>query len=222
MTYEHFQDVVAPYISRDKIILDAGCGKAGINDLEPYRLRNKLCLGLDASFKALQIRTCFDFKIQGVIEQLPFRENSIDAVISHLVFEHLKTPELAIQEFSRILKNGGAVIITTNSIFHPVMFLSYLLPLKIRDWIKKHFLLIHDDSFPTYYRFNSLARIEKIMARYGFARCFATYSSSLYSGEKRSSIDRILSKLFNLYNQITTIKWLRQFSMNIVVHYAKI
>ncbi len=37
-------------------VLDAGCGKWGINDDEPFRLKNKLSIGLDASFEALRER----------------------------------------------------------------------------------------------------------------------------------------------------------------------
>jgi SAM-dependent methyltransferase len=221
LTDEYFQQEAASYIAPDKILLDAGCGKWGITDDELYRLKNKLSIGLDASFDALKSRTCFDHFIQGMIEAQPFRDERFDVILSYLVFEHLEDPESAIREFHRILKQGGGVVITTNSIFNPVMLLSHLLPIKARDWIKRQLLLIHDDSFPTYYRFNSLGRIQKVMIQRGFEKLFATYSSTPYSGEQSSSFNRALSKVFIFWDRVTDFKWLQRFKMNLVVHYIK-
>ncbi len=45
--------------------------------------------------------------VQGVCEQLPFKSNSFDAVISLAVLEHLKDPFMAAREMVRVLKPGG-------------------------------------------------------------------------------------------------------------------
>lgn len=44
-----------------------------------------------------------------VAEQLPFKENSFDAVISCAVLEHLKDPFLAAREMVRVTKPGGII-----------------------------------------------------------------------------------------------------------------
>lgn len=41
------------------------------------------------------------------ITEIPVKDASFDAVICTEVFEHLVNPELAVKEFSRILKSGG-------------------------------------------------------------------------------------------------------------------
>lgn len=41
------------------------------------------------------------------ITEIPVEDASFDAVICTEVFEHLVNPELAVKEFSRILKSGG-------------------------------------------------------------------------------------------------------------------
>lgn len=45
--------------------------------------------------------------VRGVGERLPFKDESIDAVISLAVLEHVKDPFLCASEISRILKPGG-------------------------------------------------------------------------------------------------------------------
>lgn len=58
------------------------------------------------------------FPLEGVdvvadVHDLPFRDNSADAVISEFMFEHLKNPRLAVSEILRVLKPGGMVYIST-------------------------------------------------------------------------------------------------------------
>jgi ubiquinone/menaquinone biosynthesis C-methylase UbiE len=43
---------------------------------------------------------------------LPFTHASFDVVICSEVLEHLPDPELAVIEFDRVLKTGGALILT--------------------------------------------------------------------------------------------------------------
>ncbi len=47
------------------------------------------------------------------ITDIPVENNSFDAVICTEVLEHIPRPDMAIKEFSRILKSGGALYITT-------------------------------------------------------------------------------------------------------------
>jgi SAM-dependent methyltransferase len=46
----------------------------------------------------------------GVGEQLPFKDNVFDAVISNVVLEHVKYPWLCAEEIMRVLKPGGDLI----------------------------------------------------------------------------------------------------------------
>jgi SAM-dependent methyltransferase len=45
----------------------------------------------------------------GSIYQLPFPDNSFDAVFAHALFEHLGEPEEAFQEVRRVLRPGGII-----------------------------------------------------------------------------------------------------------------
>ncbi len=76
----------------DDMVLDAGAGYRAdyypnvINfEIEPYESTDVL----------------------GVGEELPFKDNSIDAVISSAVLEHVKDPFRCAKEITRVLKPGG-------------------------------------------------------------------------------------------------------------------
>jgi len=47
------------------------------------------------------------------VHALPFRDNSIDAVIAEFLLEHLKNPRAAVQEMARVLKTGGVLYAST-------------------------------------------------------------------------------------------------------------
>ena len=99
-------------------ILDAGCG-SGKYTL-PLRMRGYDVTGIDVSTKALGMartsstKHCLDGEfIAGNICNLPFPDNSFDAVLCYGVLQHLlsRERELAVSEFRRILSKGGQLFI---------------------------------------------------------------------------------------------------------------
>ncbi len=50
-------------------------------------------------------------KVIADVYNLPFEDNSADAVIAESLLEHLRSPELAIKEMRRVLKPGGLLYI---------------------------------------------------------------------------------------------------------------
>jgi SAM-dependent methyltransferase len=66
------------------------------------------------------------------IHQLPFKDNSIDAVMSVAVLEHVREPALVLKEVHRVLKPGGRVfsVIPFMQPFHasPHDYQRYTLP----------------------------------------------------------------------------------------------
>lgn len=46
------------------------------------------------------------------IIDMPLEDNSIDTILCSEVFEHLKNPFLALKEFSRVIKQGGKLLLT--------------------------------------------------------------------------------------------------------------
>ena len=61
------------------------------------------------------------------MQNLPYRDNSFDFVISDQVIEHLEDPKKAIEDSYRVLNKGGIAIHTTISTFALRIFGVFLL-----------------------------------------------------------------------------------------------
>lgn len=96
-----------------KKVLDLGCGTGR---LFPFLVESgKNLTGLDISSKMIEKARKKYPKIESIIgdsENLPFKDNSFDIVISAFVVVHLKNIEKTFSEVYRVLKNGGAFIVT--------------------------------------------------------------------------------------------------------------
>lgn len=76
---------------------------------------SKLILDCDCGFRKRTYANviCFDIvdyistDVIGVGEQLPFRDNSFDVVMSYAVLEHVTDPQRCMNEMHRVLKPGG-------------------------------------------------------------------------------------------------------------------
>ncbi|WP_457641900.1 class I SAM-dependent methyltransferase [Persephonella sp.] len=96
------------------IFVDVGTGTGEvvkkINQVYP----DTKVVGIDVAFKMLKTASkktgSRDLFIQASAYQMPFKNNSVDAVLSSLVFRHLDD-EKAVSEFNRILKDGGCISI---------------------------------------------------------------------------------------------------------------
>jgi len=83
-------------IGNDKIILNLGSGMK--------KVRNDV---INVDFYPFQ-----NVDVVADISNLPFVDNSVDAVINEFVLEHVKNPEVIVREIYRILKLGGILYIT--------------------------------------------------------------------------------------------------------------
>ena len=68
------------------------------------------------------------------ITNIPVKDRSFDNIMCIEVFEHIPEPRLAIKEFSRILKNGGKLIITA-----PFCSLTHFAPYYYANGYSKYF-----------------------------------------------------------------------------------
>lgn len=81
---------------------------------QPYRplLANRI-----ARYVALDVLSTPLVDVLGSGEQLPFKSDSFDLVISTSVFEYIPDPRRAALEIHRVLKPGGALMVSVASIF---------------------------------------------------------------------------------------------------------
>lgn len=93
-------------------LLDAPAGEGALSQ----RLRqshNVIPVDIDEKYFRL---TGLPFKRVDLNKPLPFDGSSFDYVVSIEGIEHLENPFLCIREFSRVLKAGGSLILTTPNI----------------------------------------------------------------------------------------------------------
>jgi len=116
---EIFSELIETMNLKDKIIADIGCGTGRhwrkIFDQEPKRL-----IGFDVSEGMLKmLKEKFPMAETHHLknDQLKELENeSCDIIFSTLTIAHIENAEKALQEWNRILRSGGEIIITD---FHP-------------------------------------------------------------------------------------------------------
>lgn len=89
-------------------VLDIGCGT------KPYReLIEQNCeayIGLDKTSSPHGLKNA---DVVGDAQNLPFRDESFDWVVSFQVMEHLAEPQIFLSEAFRVLKRDGYMLITT-------------------------------------------------------------------------------------------------------------
>ena len=105
--------------------LDAGCGTGTLSRL----LSERGCIvhGVDASPAMVEIAkemasrntrsSDMTFEVIETIEELPFPDRFFDGVLCASVIEYLDHPEICLQEFSRVLKKGGLVLVSVPNRF---------------------------------------------------------------------------------------------------------
>jgi|WetSurMetagenome_2_1015567.scaffolds.fasta_scaffold16146_3 SAM-dependent methyltransferase len=105
-------------------ILDAGAGEGALSDA--LRRRGYRVVACDVSpsrFRASGV-PCIRADLAAC---LPFADASFDGVVSSEVLEHLENPHHLAREYARILRPGGAFVLTTPNILNVYSRLHFLL-----------------------------------------------------------------------------------------------
>ena len=149
-----------------ELVLDAGCGE----DTSLGRREHKLerLVGIDPLQEAVAANPAVRHRTQGVLEYLPFDNNTFSGIYCDSVFEHIEDPALVVREFFRVLKPGGRVIINTNSVFNPFMFPNKFLSKHQREWVKRTAHIQSEGTFRAPYRINTKRRLTRYLKQAGF------------------------------------------------------
>lgn len=95
------------------IILDACCGDGYLGS---RYLTTHQIIGFDCETEAVSFCTREYTQGRYVLASaydLPFADNSMDAIILSMAIEHFHEPAKAVNELGRILRRGGIIIVTT-------------------------------------------------------------------------------------------------------------
>lgn len=152
--------ILKPYVSGR--VLDAGCGDGFITNAISKLPSVTEVRGVDISKKAILVaKSKYPHIIfeAGQATDLPFESNYFDIITAIELIEHVYDTELMFKEFSRVLKKGGHLIITTTDF----------------NLLKKVVIALFfwDRYFhPTnpHIRFYTKKSLEKMLVRFGFER----------------------------------------------------
>ncbi len=134
--------LLSPYLS-NSIILDLGCGQLPyIGSFPENNVRE--FYGVDLSLESLKIARR-NFKgafplilVRYGVKNIPFRDASVDMVVSSEVLEHLDYPHHYLREIYRVMKRGGYLSLSTpcaSMYWYPHNLL--YMAIKPVGWVKK-------------------------------------------------------------------------------------
>jgi ubiquinone/menaquinone biosynthesis C-methylase UbiE len=150
------------------VALDAGCGRT--TRLRDYRDRIGRLVGVDVDDDAGRANPYVDEYVHADLDEaLPFEDRSFDLVYANFVVEHLARPSYTFEEWLRVLKPDGAVVLLTSNRASPLMGAADRLPHGLRLSIKRRGAGVDErDVYPTRYLANTPPRLEQAAAAAGF------------------------------------------------------
>lgn len=104
--WDKFFDEKIKEIAKEKNIIDIGGGfrfQKGLKKYEPFFKKS--------NYRVLDIEAKYGPDIVGDIHNLPFQNESIDAIICKAVLEHVHSPQKAVNEMRRVLKKQSKCLV---------------------------------------------------------------------------------------------------------------
>lgn len=166
---EMFRDVILNYVNRQTVLLDLGAGSGRIKHMN-FRGVVKIAAGIDLDDRVLANPQLDESKVCAG-ECIDYPDDYFDLVISDNVVEHLDDPVSVFKEVHRVLKKSGLLLFKTPNAWHYVALVSRITPLSFHKYYNSLRGRIHSETFPVYYKANSLGRIRKIANEVGFDLC---------------------------------------------------
>jgi ubiquinone/menaquinone biosynthesis C-methylase UbiE len=93
------------FIDPTSVVVELGCGVGPLSSIHPRYV------GLDFSFAALKKFVTEAIHLQGDMQALPFKDESVDFIFSWVALEHVPHPERVLAELERVLKVDGVALL---------------------------------------------------------------------------------------------------------------
>lgn len=164
--------------------LDVGCGKwlfspSNIRLAEILSQRAGFVVGVDSSDN-IDNNPFVHERVKCLIEDYE-TEHLFDLVTLRMVVEHIANPTRLVESLSRLVKQGGIVIVFTVNLWSPSAMVSKLLPFKLHYPIKRILWKEEEekDTFPTFYQLNTRKQLRTFFREDVFEERLFTYLDEL-------------------------------------------
>lgn len=151
--YKEFRSIMGEGIV--KVVLDVGTGNGVLHYKFGFDEAYMFCgvdimMGLLKQFK----NKAGTYPIQAMGEELSFRNNTIDLIVCTESLEHFVSPESGIKEFSRVLSQGGHLILSVPNAtrirnLNPFHLFTNFIGLVVDDVLLKK--VVHENTFMNVY-----------------------------------------------------------------------
>ena len=176
--------LIEQYLPEGGVAVDLGCGSGTM--VKQLSARAATAIGVDVdrgSFAKHTDLTIVDDDARDIdrlpgallaqrsIYDVPVGDATVDFVTSRWVFEHIADPAAALREIFRILKPGGVALLVVPNRLHPGVFLSSLMPLRLKQIFLRSSSGVEEDLvMPTFYRINTERDLDRQFAAARFER----------------------------------------------------
>ena len=211
------RDLIRKYLRPGQRLLDAGCGRYLKFCKELSGTARVVGIDLESTLETDNQNA--PFGVRGDLGRLPFASENFDMVISRSVVEHLEDPLRAFQEFRRVLRPGGKVVIVTPNKYDYVSLIAAITPYRLhRRLVSRIFQSSEDDVFPTRYRANTLSTMRKAMNAAGFVE---KELGTINHYPAYLTFSPILFRLGVLYGRLTSLELFRGLRASILCVFEK-
>lgn len=163
--YRIYEARIETLMQPDSTILDAGCGR-NVPTLRQYQGRARRLIGVDlVEFRDVPpgIET-----YQTDLGNLPLKDAEVDLIFAQSVFEHLVDPDTVYRELFRVLRPGGAIVFLTANMWDYGTLVARMIPNRLHAKIvAKVEGRAEEDTFPTAYKTNTRADVERLACSNG-------------------------------------------------------
>jgi ubiquinone/menaquinone biosynthesis C-methylase UbiE len=193
--------------------LDLGCGHQflpdWVQDASPTDVLDGITtVGIDLDLDAIRKHPDLKQRVIADIEHLPVASDTFDLVTANMVIEHVRQPELLFREVSRVMASGGSFLVHTPNVTGYTTRLARCVPSILRPAVAR---ILHDrheeDVYPTHYRANSIAELERVALRCGLTVSELATVNSSAQFFKIPVVGRLEERLLQFLAQRRMSRW---------------
>lgn len=161
-----FRERILEHLNPGVAALDLGAGAGIVEAMNFKGLASRIC-GVDLDPRVLDNPMLDEGRIADA-DSIPYTDAVFDVVFSDNVMEHLERPAAVFAEVHRVLRPGGVLLFKTPNKTHYMPTIARLTPHRFHQFVNRLRGRAEVDTFPTRYRANTAAAVQRLAAQTGF------------------------------------------------------